>query len=78
MKKDIRQNKCIMTEEGSLRVLLNLTPGRPMVFQNKQGGLLPVSQRLFTTREGTATINTHAHAAMGARATSTMGGWGQG
>ncbi len=51
---DVRQNECIMTEEGNL---LNLTPGRPMVFQNKAGALLPVSQRLFTTKEGAVAMD---------------------
>ncbi len=43
--------KRIMEQPGSLRMLLNLTPGRPMVFQDQPGALLPVSQRLFSTKD---------------------------
>jgi hypothetical protein len=46
---DKQQPKNVMTEAGSLRVLLNLTPGRPTVFQDQPGVLLPNQQMLSTS-----------------------------
>ncbi len=46
-----------MEEEGSLRVLLSLTAGRVLVFQEEGGKPLPQAQQLFSTTAGTVAMS---------------------
>ncbi len=49
---DKAQPGCVMEEEGSLRVLLSLTAGRPLVFQEQEGKPLPKAKQLIHRHEG--------------------------